>query len=79
MLILPSSTWYVSACLKGEYVGLKEVDDGRWKVYFGKIPLGIMDIKTWQDKGCRQFGTLVRLDGEVAGKGLKSNRRTSRV
>src|SRR5215470_1330229 len=29
--------WYLSNCLAGELVGLEEVDDDRWKVYFGPI------------------------------------------
>lgn len=29
--------------LTGEYVGLEEVDDGLWNVYFGPIKLGRMD------------------------------------
>jgi len=27
----------------GEYVGLEEVDDGLWDVYFGLLTLGRMD------------------------------------
>lgn len=30
----------VSHVLGGEYVGLEEVDDGRWDVYFGHVRLG---------------------------------------
>ena len=33
----------VSHVLGGEYVGLEEVDDGRWDVYFGPLRLGQMD------------------------------------
>jgi len=29
--------------LAGEYVGLEEVDDGLWEVYFGPLKLGRMD------------------------------------
>jgi transposase InsO family protein len=34
---------YISHLLEGEYVGLDEVDDGIWKVYFGPIVLGEFD------------------------------------
>ncbi len=34
---------YVSASLRGETVGLVEVDDGVWRVYFGQMELGIID------------------------------------
>jgi hypothetical protein len=33
----------VTHTLAGEYVGLEEVDDGLWDVYFGPIKLGRMD------------------------------------
>lgn len=33
----------VTHTLAGEYVGLEEVDDGRWDVYFGPLRLGRMD------------------------------------
>ena len=33
----------VTHTLAGEYVGLEEVDDGRWDVYFGPVKLGRMD------------------------------------
>jgi putative transposase len=33
----------VTQTLAGEYVGLEEVDDGRWDVYFGPLRLGRMD------------------------------------
>lgn len=30
----------VSICCAGEYVGLEEIDDGVWNVYFGPLKLG---------------------------------------
>lgn len=33
----------VSTVLEEEYVGLEEVDDGRWDVYFGPVHLGRLD------------------------------------
>ena len=36
-----SSQWVnVSHVLGGEYVGLEEIDDGIWDVYFGRLKLG---------------------------------------
>lgn len=32
--------------LAGEYVGLEEVGDGLWDVYFGPVALGRMDERT---------------------------------
>jgi hypothetical protein len=33
----------VAHTLAGEYVGLEEIDDGLWDVYFGPVTLGRMD------------------------------------
>lgn len=30
----------VSSCCAGEYVGLEEIDDGVWEIYFGPVKLG---------------------------------------
>lgn len=66
--------WYLSGCLKGELVGLEEMDDDRWRVYFGPILLGLIDGRRAKDRGCRHFGTLVRVDGEIS-----TNRRRRRT
>ena len=34
---------FVSKCLAGERIGLVEVDDGLWRVYFSGLELGIID------------------------------------
>lgn len=36
--------------LEGQYVGLEEVDDGRWDVYFGRVRLGQLDERTFTIK-----------------------------
>ena len=59
MLSFKSTQWYISSCLRSERVGLEEVDDDRWKVYFGPIPLGILDVRNARDRGYRAFGLLV--------------------
>lgn len=59
-----STQWYLSGCLKGEVVGLEEVSDGRWKVYFGQIPLGLIDLRNINPRKSRHFGYLIRYDGE---------------
>ncbi len=45
MISFKSTQWYISACLQSERVGLEEVEDDRWKVYFGPIALGILDVR----------------------------------
>jgi putative transposase len=37
----------ITHTLEGEYVGLEEVDDGVWDVYFGSVRLGQMDERTF--------------------------------
>jgi transposase InsO family protein len=53
-----ATQWYVSICLAGERVGLEPRDDGRWRVHFGWVPIGIMDLKEAEVRGDRQFGLL---------------------
>jgi putative transposase len=36
---------YVSHLLKGEYVGMEEIDDGVWDIYFGPIKLGGFNVR----------------------------------
>lgn len=60
--------WITSSVLKDEWVGLEEVADDRWKVYFGPVPLGILDVRLTKQRNDRLFGSLVRLDGEITNK-----------
>jgi transposase InsO family protein len=64
MISFNSTQWYISACLQSERVGLEEVEDDRWKVYFGPIALGILDVRNARERGYRAFGLLVPLDGQ---------------
>jgi hypothetical protein len=59
MISFESTQWYISGCLISERVGLEEVDDDRWKVYFGPIALGILDVRNAKERGYRAFGLLV--------------------
>jgi len=65
MISFESTQWYISGCLISERVGLEEVDDDRWKVYFGPIALGILDVRNARGRGNRAFGLLVPLDGQT--------------
>jgi putative transposase len=62
------SQWITSSVLRDEWVGLEEVADGRWKVYFGPVPLGMLDFRLAKQRVNRLFGALVRLDGEVTSR-----------
>lgn len=70
------SQWYLSGCLTSELVGLEEIDDDRWKVYFGPVALGVLDIRNAKQRGPRQFGLLVRTDGEINRRRRGRPRRT---
>jgi hypothetical protein len=54
-----ATQWYVSGCLGGELIGLEEVRDGNWKVFFSWVPLGILDLRAAKERGARSFGLLV--------------------
>ena len=59
----------LSGCLKNELVGLEEVDNDRWRVFFGTILLGVLDVRrTHELRNARNFGLLVRADGVMPGK-----------
>lgn len=42
---LKGDALYVSDALKGEVVGLEEIDDNIWKLFFGPLPLGIISAR----------------------------------
>jgi len=54
-----TAQWYVSACLAGERVGLEPCDDGRWRVHFGWVPIGVLDLRRAAERRDRQFGRLI--------------------
>ena len=55
-----ANQWYVSHCLAGERIGLEPCDDGRWRVLFGWVPIGIVDVRhDSEQRGNRQFGRLI--------------------
>lgn len=51
--------WYTSICLAGERVGLEPCDDGCWRVHYGFVPLGVLDLKRAMERRNRQFGQLI--------------------
>ncbi len=54
-----TTQWYVSGSLACERVGLEPRDDGRWRVHFGWVPIGILDPRRAAERNHRNFGTLV--------------------
>jgi transposase InsO family protein len=58
--------WYTSSCLRGETIGVEEVDNDRAKVFFGHMLIGMLDATNiHMIKNRRSFGNMVRTDGEV--------------
>jgi putative transposase len=56
--------FYITYTVYEEYLGLEPVGDGCWKVYFGPIALGLIDVRRAKPlRNRRLFSTLVRLDG----------------
>jgi transposase InsO family protein len=51
--------WYVSGALREQWLGLQSLNEGRWKVFFGPIELGIADIANAKKRGYRHFSLLV--------------------
>jgi putative transposase len=43
---------YLSGAMAGELIGLKQVDNGTWKIYFGFYPVGILDESTLRITSC---------------------------
>ena len=66
--------WYLTNCLAGELVGLEEVDENRWTVYFGPVELGVLDVRNAKARGPRQFGLLVRSDGAISSRRRRRTR-----
>jgi transposase InsO family protein len=60
-----STQWIISSCLRNEWVGLEEVSTDCWKVYCGPLPIGILDLRHAKDRKDRQFGPMIRLDGNL--------------
>lgn len=62
------SQWYVSNAVNQEVLGLQAVGDDRWRVFFGPVPLGILDVRRAKERGSRVFGALIRADRKVDGR-----------
>jgi transposase InsO family protein len=50
--------WYASVCLAGERVGLEPCADGCWRVHYGFLPIGTLDLRAAMERQSRQFGRL---------------------
>jgi transposase InsO family protein len=62
VLSFGSVQWHVSGCLASQPLGLEELDQDRWRVYFGPIILGEIDFRDVEERGTRRFGKLIRTE-----------------
>jgi putative transposase len=58
-----STQWLITGCLRNQRVGLEEVDQDRWRVYFGPLALGTIDMRKATLRSARRFGSLSKLEG----------------
>ena len=70
-----TTQWYVSACLSGERVGLEPCDDGRWRVHYGCVPIGVLDIRSAAERRDRQFGRLIPIGDSSSRRRRRPYRR----
>jgi len=57
--------WYLSGCLANQLVGLDPVADGCWRVYFGPLTLGLLDVRGPVRRNTRDFGLLRRMPDDA--------------
>lgn len=61
VIIFGQTQWYLSGCLANQRIGIEPVTDGCWRVHFGPVPLGLIDLRTSVKRNARRFGQLVKL------------------
>jgi transposase InsO family protein len=56
--------WYVSWCMRGETVGVREIAKDQWSVQFGPIVLGVLNRATAHPtkQGAKPYGRMLPLD-----------------
>jgi transposase InsO family protein len=66
--------WYLSGTLANQLVGLDPVADGCWRVCYGPVTLGLLDVRGRIVRNTRDFGLLTRMPDD-ARKRRNMNRR----
>ncbi len=56
-----ATQWYLSGCLADRRVGLEPIADGCWRVHFGPVALGVIDLRRAVKRNTRNFGLLLPL------------------
>lgn len=57
--------WYLSGCLANQLIGLEALADGCWRVCFGPVTLGLLDIRGSIKRNARNFGLLTRMPNDA--------------
>ena len=57
--------WYLSGCLANQLIGLEALADGCWRVCFGPVTLGLLDIRGSIKRNARNFGLLARMPNDA--------------
>jgi transposase InsO family protein len=71
--------WYVSGVLAGELLGLEQADNDCWRVFFGPVLLGVLDVRRASIRGYRQFAVLVPADGQLTEDRRRRRRGAAKV
>jgi len=48
---------FISEVLRGEPVGLYQIDEYLWRLYFSMVPLGILDTRTMRMRRIKRRGS----------------------
>ncbi len=67
MISFAGTQWYVSGAVRGEWLGLQELSEQRWMVYFGEVELGIADLRNAKKRNYRHFAHLVPTGRDACG------------
>jgi transposase InsO family protein len=67
--------WYLSGCLANQLIGLEALVDGCWRVCFGPVTLGLLDIRGTIKRNDRNFGLLTRMPNDARKRKRMHRRR----
>jgi hypothetical protein len=71
--------WYVSGVVAGEVLGLEQANNDCWRLFFGPVLLGVLDVRRASVRGYRQFAVLVPADGQLTEDRRRRRRGTAKV
>lgn len=72
---LNNITWYVSTAVANELIGFEPLGEKRWRVYCGKLALGVIDSRHTRALKHERAGRTLPLDGFIWDKQKKKRQR----